>query len=168
MATRCRRHHIRATTKSSSGCSRRGPTSTRRADSSRRQCAAGGINWGPRPDCPAAAQGGGRRQRAGRTVRQCAAGGISWGPRHRPLEQRYGGRLVHGLPEAVLDIALLWTPADVACSHSPRASEPDHAPCTFKPPGDGDHFFHRLLNVVFTDELVLTTSQNNSTGFQII
>jgi hypothetical protein len=42
--------------------------------------------------------------------------------------------------------------------------EPDHAPCTFKPPGDGDHFFHRLLNVVFTDELVLTTSQNNSTG----
>jgi hypothetical protein len=43
--------------------------------------------------------------------------------------------------------------------------EPDHAPCTFKPPGDGDHFFHRLLNVVFTDELMLTTSQNNSTGF---
>jgi hypothetical protein len=58
MATRCRRHRLGATTRPSSGCSRRGPTSTRKAEAMATRCR--GIGSGPLPDRPAAAQEMGR------------------------------------------------------------------------------------------------------------
>ena len=84
-ATRCRRLHMEATTGSSSGCSRAGPT-TRREEGTATRCRR--LLPKTTTKSPAAARERGRRQRAGRSVRQRAAGGFGQGPRpDRPATQ---------------------------------------------------------------------------------